>query len=75
MNPQLHKRSKHIEIKYDFLREKVMANILQLEYTPTRIMWADILTKSLPKLKHDSCAAANGLIGFDANSTLEAEST
>jgi hypothetical protein len=27
----------------------------------------DILTKSLPKPKHDACAAANGLTGFSTN--------
>jgi hypothetical protein len=66
-NPRFHERSKHIEIKYHFLREKVETNVLQLEYTPTGIMWADILTKSLPKSKHDTCAAANGLTGFTTN--------
>jgi hypothetical protein len=66
-NRRFHERSKHIEIKYHFLREKVETNVLQLEYTPTGIMWADILTKSLPKSKHDTCAAANGLTGFTTN--------
>lgn len=54
-NPKHHERSKHIDIRFHFLREKVSNKILKLEYTPTARMWADILTKSLPKDKHYAC--------------------
>lgn len=54
-NPKFHDRSKHIDLRYHFLREKVNNKILQLKYTPTQYMWADILTKSLPKVKHQAC--------------------
>lgn len=54
-NPKYHDRSKHIDLKFHFLREQVKNKILKLEYTPTAQMWADILTKSLPKVKHHAC--------------------
>jgi hypothetical protein len=51
-NPTYHDRSKHIDLRFHFLREKVHAKILKLQYTSTSTMWADILTKSLTKDKH-----------------------
>lgn len=62
-NPKFHERSKHIDIKYHFLREKVDSKLLQLEFTPTSEMWADVLTKSLSKSKHEACIQAQGLTG------------
>nr|CAD1833565.1 unnamed protein product [Ananas comosus var. bracteatus] len=46
-NPVLHSRTKHIELKYHFLRELVESNVLQLEYISTENQLADILTKPL----------------------------
>ena len=48
-NPVLHKRSKHIDTKYHFIRERVDDNSIKLIYTPTEEMAADLLTKSLPQ--------------------------
>lgn len=47
-NPEYHKRSKHIEIRYHFIREKYEEGIFALKYISTDIMVADIFTKSLP---------------------------
>ena len=50
-NPVMHKRSKHIDTKYHFIREKVDDNLVQLVYAPTDQLAADLLTKSLPQVK------------------------
>ena len=50
-NPVMHKRSKHVDTKYHFIREKVDDNSIQLAYTPTDQLAADLLTKSLPQVK------------------------
>ena len=50
-NPVLHKRSKHIDTKFHFIREKVDDNSIQLVYTPTDQLAADLLTKALPQVK------------------------
>ena len=46
-NPQYHSKTKHIDIKYHFVREKVLDNTIELKYCPTNDMLADILTKGL----------------------------
>jgi hypothetical protein len=48
-NPVLHKRTKHIEIRYHFIRERIESGEIDLIYIPTQKQQADILTKALPK--------------------------
>ncbi|CAB3988823.1 Hypothetical predicted protein, partial [Paramuricea clavata] len=48
-NPVLHKRTKHIDIKCYFVREKTQDGTVELKYCPTNEMVADILTKPLSK--------------------------
>lgn len=51
-NPVFHKRSKHIDVRYHFCREKIADNIVKMEYMPTAEMPADLLTKGLASSKH-----------------------
>ena len=44
---EFHKRSKHIDVKYHFIREKVQEGLVRLAYVNTAENAADILTKSL----------------------------
>ena len=44
-------RSKHIEIKYHYVREKVQNDIIELKYCRTEEMIADIMTKGIGKEK------------------------
>ncbi len=48
-NPVHHNRTKHIDIKYHFIREKVLNGEIDLRYCPTQDMIADTLTKALAK--------------------------
>ncbi|KAH9292825.1 hypothetical protein KI387_042000, partial [Taxus chinensis] len=50
-NPVFHDRSKHIDIRYHFIRDCVQRGIVQLQYIPTEEQVADILTKALGKEK------------------------
>ena len=56
-HPKFHGRSKHIAIKYHFIREQVSNNTIELKYCRTNDMVADMLTKGLSaqqfaKLRH-----------------------
>ena len=48
-NLVMHSKTKHIAIKYHFLRELVQDNELRLQYVNTKEQIADIFTKPLPK--------------------------
>jgi hypothetical protein len=50
-NPVFHDRSKHIEIRYNFIRDCVQKDYVKLQYVPTDEQIADILTKPLVKGK------------------------
>ena len=48
-NPVLHPKTKHIAVKYHFVRELVQAKEIRLEYIHTSEQLADIFTKPLAK--------------------------
>jgi hypothetical protein len=45
-------KSKHIEIRYHFIRDWIQRGAIELQYIPTDEQLADILTKALPRGKH-----------------------
>lgn len=47
-----HARSKHIAVKYHFIREKVAAGAVVIKYVNTRANLADVFTKALPSPQH-----------------------
>ena len=50
-NPVLHDRSKHIDVKFHFLRDCVDGGQIVIEFVDTGRQLADILTKSLGRLR------------------------
>ena len=46
-----HTHTKHIDIRYHFIRQTITQKHIAMEYCPTEEMTADILTKALPKYK------------------------
>ena len=51
-NPEHHQRSKHIDMRYHFIREQVTNGAITLSYTSTSDMVADQLTKPLSRDMH-----------------------
>lgn len=47
LNGLLHARTKHIDIRYHFIREAIENDLVELVYMPTNNMVADIFTKAL----------------------------
>eukprot|EP00249_Psilotum_nudum_P036016 c6174_g1_i1 orf=1483-3276(+) len=50
------KKTKHIAMKLQFIRELIQEGSIDLSHVRTDQQWADFLTKSIPKAKHcESC--------------------
>jgi len=60
-NPISSLRSKHIDVIHHFARERVMRNEVVFTYTPTNMMIADALTKSLAGDKFIFCREGMGV--------------
>lgn len=58
---QYHARTKHIDIRFHFIRWVISEGKLNLVYCPTEDMIADTLTKALPSAKVKHFAASLGL--------------
>ncbi|CAB3990690.1 Hypothetical predicted protein [Paramuricea clavata] len=58
----MHKRSKHIDTKLHFIREKVENKEVGIHYIPTEEMTAGILTKSLPRVEVEKRCVLGELI-------------
>ena len=54
-SPDIKERSKHIDIKYHFVKKLVEDGKVIVKYCPTSEMVADISTKGLVKVKHLKC--------------------
>jgi 3-phenylpropionate/cinnamic acid dioxygenase small subunit len=49
--PITHKRTKLIDVRFHFVREKVESKEVELVYIPTQYQLADILTKPLSNIR------------------------
>jgi hypothetical protein len=50
-NPIYHKRTKHIDIRFHYIRERVENGDVVLVHVPTERQLADLLTKPLPRVR------------------------
>ena len=60
-NPVTDGRSKHIDIRYHYVREKVQEDEIALSYIPGTENPADLLTKNLPRIKFNQLWPLFGL--------------
>ena len=51
INPVQHNKTKHVEMKYHYVREMVQRHAMQLRYIPTNEQIVDVLTKPLSQGK------------------------
>jgi hypothetical protein len=52
-NPMQHARTKHIDVQHHFVRKRVENGEIPFEYCSIEDMVADVLTKALPKERHN----------------------
>lgn len=53
-NPVIHSRTKHIDIRHDFIRELVERNIIVLEHIHIEGQLIDLLTKALDTIRFET---------------------
>ena len=61
-NTKNHAQTKHIDIKFHYIREAIEKNEIQLEYCPTELQIADALTKGLAKQRFEELRTMMGII-------------
>ncbi|GKB76319.1 hypothetical protein Tco_0943214 [Tanacetum coccineum] len=64
-NPVLHSRTKHIDIKYQFIRDHILKGDIELHFVPTDLQLADIFTKLLVELSFTRLVAELGMLNID----------
>lgn len=60
-NPVFHGRSKHIDVRYHFIRECVEKGLIVIRHVSTEQQRADVLTKPMPVVKFERMRALLGV--------------
>jgi hypothetical protein len=61
-NPEHHGRMKHLDLRFFWLRDQVERGLIKVTYLPTADMPADMLTKSLERIKVERGRALLGVL-------------
>ncbi|KAJ9539222.1 LOW QUALITY PROTEIN: hypothetical protein OSB04_031955 [Centaurea solstitialis] len=65
-NPVLHSKTKHIEIRYHFIRDHVMNGDVELHFIPTEYQLVDLFTKPLDEKRFNQLISELGMLNRDA---------
>ncbi|KAJ9566570.1 LOW QUALITY PROTEIN: hypothetical protein OSB04_002536 [Centaurea solstitialis] len=64
-NPVLHSKTKHIEVRYHFIRDHVMNGDIELHFFPTEYQLADLFTKPLDVTHFNMLISELGMLNPD----------
>ncbi|TPX55413.1 DNA-directed DNA polymerase [Spizellomyces sp. 'palustris'] len=64
-NTLILQRTKHIDIRYHFLREHIKSGKISVKRCPTQQLTADVLTKAIPAPRFAQCCAELGVHALD----------
>ncbi|GKB29704.1 retrovirus-related pol polyprotein from transposon TNT 1-94, partial [Tanacetum coccineum] len=65
-NPVLHSRTKHIDIRYHFIRDHILKGDIELHFIPTKYQLADIFTKPLDEPTFKRLIVELGMLNIDS---------
>ncbi|GJS01107.1 retrovirus-related pol polyprotein from transposon TNT 1-94 [Tanacetum coccineum] len=65
-NPVMHSRTKHIDIRYHFIRDHVLKGDIELHFIPTQYQLADIFTKPLDEPTFKRLIVELGMLNIDS---------
>ncbi|GJR69811.1 retrovirus-related pol polyprotein from transposon TNT 1-94 [Tanacetum coccineum] len=64
-NKVLHSRTKHIDIRYHFIRDHILKGEIKLHFVPTDLQLADIFTKPLAEPSFTRLVAELGMLNIE----------
>ena len=64
-NPVQHSLTKHISIRYHFIREQVMEGLIELHFVPTEQQTTDIFTKALLESTFVKLVNELGMVNYE----------
>ena len=67
MNPVFHDKTKHIEIRYHYIRDMMQKGVVELQYVRTNDQTTDVLTKPLLRTKFEHFRRR---LGVEENASL-----
>ena len=67
-NPVFHDKSKHIKIKYHYMRDMVQRGAVKLQYVATEEQIADVLMKPLARVKFEHFREKLGVVQIEVPS-------
>ncbi|GJZ40890.1 hypothetical protein Tco_0587776 [Tanacetum coccineum] len=65
-NPVLHSRTKHIDIRYHFIKDHILKGDIELHFIPTQYQLADIFTKLLVEPTFEILIIKLGMLNIDS---------
>ncbi|GJT62686.1 hypothetical protein Tco_1006219 [Tanacetum coccineum] len=65
-NPVLHSRTKHIDIRYHFIKDHILKGDIELYFIPTQYQLADIFTKPLDEPTFKRLIVELGMLNIDS---------
>lgn len=63
-NPIFYSRSKHVDVKYHWIREKLEEKLFLLKKVHTDNNKSNMMTKALPMMKLDACRRKAGMMNL-----------
>lgn len=70
-NPIYHGRTKHVEVRHHFIREKILSKEISLEFVPTGQQLADVFTKALGRIAFERIRSKLGFVKINEKKQAE----